>query len=260
MKKKKSSVFIPDLDARTCPAHDRKQKRTCNGASHLCLQRGRPNEKRKIFVKAQAKRYNISCPPFNNPFPYDQIPKKSSGIFGIFRTSNASSDVSTAKTSTELSPRVNEKISNESRKRKSVDQCKENEIKKKKTYDGFDETTTLEHLRTAQVEFAKERNWNQYHTPRNLLCALVGEVGELSEIFQWKGEVAPGCPSFSEKEKSHLGEELSDVLLYLIRLADRCHVDLSTAVKDKLKKNAIKYPAQKVFGCSKKYDEYYESN
>ena len=150
-------------------------------------------------------------------------------------------------------------VEEKSRKRK-LEQQEESESKKKRKYDGFERTTTLEDLRSAQVEFANDRNWNQYHTPRNLLCALVGEVGELSEIFQWKGEVAPGCPKFSQKEKSHLGEELSDVLLYLVRLADRCHVDLATAVKDKLKKNAMKYPAQKVFGSSKKYDEYNKSN
>ena len=155
---------------------------------------------------------------------------------------------------------TSEVVVEESRKRK-LDQREESESKKKKKkYYGFERTTTLDELRTAQVEFANDRNWNQYHTPRNLLCALVGEVGELSEIFQWKGEVAPGCPKFSHKEKSHLGEELSDVLLYLVRLADRCHVDLATAVKDKLKKNAMKYPAQKVFGSSKKYDEYNKSN
>lgn len=85
---------------------------------------------------------------------------------------------------------------------------------------------------------------------------MMGEMGELSEIFQWRGEVLAGCPSFRDDEREHLGEELSDVLLYLIRLADRCHVDLASAVKRKLRKNAMKYPAEKVKGSSKKYDEY----
>lgn len=70
---------------------------------------------------------------------------------------------------------------------------------------------------------------DQFHSPRNLLLALVGEVGELSECFQWKGEVAVGLPSFSGKEKQHVGEELADVLIYLVRLADRCDVNLTTA-------------------------------
>ena len=89
------------------------------------------------------------------------------------------------------------------------------------------------------------------------MAQLTEEVGEVARIIARRY----GEQSEKESDKAKdLGEELSDVLLYLIRLADRCHVDLSTAVKDKLKKNAIKYPAQKVFGCSKKYDEYYESN
>lgn len=120
----------------------------------------------------------------------------------------------------------------------------------------FDSTTTFEEIRRRQADFATARNWDQYHTPRNLLCALVGEVGELSEIFQWKGEVKVGVPEFTNKEKTHLGEELSDVALYLIRLADRCDIDLPSVILRKLKRNAEKYPAGKVYGSSKKYSEY----
>ena len=138
-------------------------------------------------------------------------------------------------------------------------QEEEEEAKKRtaSTYRGFrDSQVTLESLRKELAIFAKRRDWDQFHTPRNLLCAMVGEVGELSEIFQWKGPVEPGCPKFTPREREHLGEELSDVLLYLVRLADRCHIDLSAAVLDKLSKNAEKYPAEKVKGSSKKYDEY----
>eukprot|EP00798_Chlamydomonas_sp_ICE-L_P012474 gene12474-15681_t len=74
---------------------------------------------------------------------------------------------------------------------------------------------SLEQLRGRLHDFAEERDWAQFHTPRNLMMALVGEVGELAEIFQWKGEVQRGLPTFSEEEKTHVGEELSDVLLYL---------------------------------------------
>jgi len=90
--------------------------------------------------------------------------------------------------------------------------------------------------------FGEERNWAKYHTPRNILLALVGEIGEVSECFQWKGELAPGLPTFTPQEKVHVGEELSDVLLYLILLADKCEIDLSAAALDKMKKNAAKYP------------------
>ena len=67
-------------------------------------------------------------------------------------------------------------------------------------------------------------------------------MGELSEIFMWRGEVARGLPNWKESDKEHLGEELSDVLLYLIRLSDICGIDLADAAVKKIGKNAIKYP------------------
>ncbi|KAI3678671.1 hypothetical protein L6452_37972 [Arctium lappa] len=105
-----------------------------------------------------------------------------------------------------------------------------------------DEIVTLKLLKQKMHDFAQERDWEQHHSPRNLLLALVGEVGELSEIFQWKGEVAKGLPDWKEEEKVHLGEELSDVLLYLVRLSDICNVDLGQAALRKIRLNAIKYP------------------
>ena len=69
-------------------------------------------------------------------------------------------------------------------------------------------------------------------------------MGELSEIFQWKGEVPRGLPDWKDEEKQHLGEELSDVLLYLVRLSDICGVDLGKAALRKLEMNAIKYPVK----------------
>ncbi|MQM16133.1 hypothetical protein Taro_049085 [Colocasia esculenta] len=102
---------------------------------------------------------------------------------------------------------------------------------------------SLKELSRKLEEFAKARGWEQYHSPRNLLLAMVGEVGEVSEIFQWRGEVGRGLPNWEESDKEHLGEELSDVLLYLIRLADVCGIDLGEAATKKIVKNAIKYPA-----------------
>ncbi|GFZ12131.1 hypothetical protein Acr_23g0005160 [Actinidia rufa] len=101
---------------------------------------------------------------------------------------------------------------------------------------------SLEELRDRLAEFARVRGWEQYHSPRNLLLALVGEVGELSEIFQWKGEVARGLPNWSPTDKEHLEEELSDVLLCLVQLADVCGLDLGQAALTKILKNAQKYP------------------
>ncbi|GAB2227876.1 hypothetical protein Droror1_Dr00009704 [Drosera rotundifolia] len=118
-----------------------------------------------------------------------------------------------------------------------------------------DKGVTLEELKMKLADFAKERDWDQFHSPRNLLLALVGEVGELSELFQWKGEVPRGLPGWSEDEKTHLGEELSDVLLYLVRLSDICNVDLGKATLRKLELNAIKYPVHLAKGSSRKLGE-----
>ncbi|XP_052187035.1 uncharacterized protein LOC127797887 [Diospyros lotus] len=103
---------------------------------------------------------------------------------------------------------------------------------------------TLDLLKKKMAEFARERDWERFHSPRNLLLALVGEVGELSEIFQWKGEVPKGLPDWEDAERVHLGEELSDVLLYLVRLADICGIDLGAAALRKVELNALKYPAR----------------
>lgn len=88
-----------------------------------------------------------------------------------------------------------------------------------------------------------------------ILVFQVGEVGELSEIFQWKGEVPKGLPDWKEEEKLHLGEELSDVLLYLVRLSDICGVDLGKAALRKLELNAKKYPVNLCKGSSKKHTQ-----
>ncbi|XP_061967043.1 uncharacterized protein LOC133690795 [Populus nigra] len=117
---------------------------------------------------------------------------------------------------------------------------------------GVEARVSLEDLKKKMADFAKERDWDQFHSPRNLLLALVGEVGELSEIFQWKGEVPRGLPDWKGEEKEHLGEELSDVLLYLVRLSDVCGVDLGKAAMRKLEINAIKYPVQLCKGSSEK--------
>ncbi|CAL5028178.1 unnamed protein product [Urochloa decumbens] len=113
---------------------------------------------------------------------------------------------------------------------------------------------TLEELRKRMADFAKERDWDQFHSPRNLLLAMVGEVGELSEIFQWKGEVPKGLPGWEAWETEHLGEELADVLLYLVRLSDMCGIDLGKAALRKIGLNTIKHPiGQRHNTASKKF-------
>ncbi|XP_020112132.1 dCTP pyrophosphatase 1-like [Ananas comosus] len=125
--------------------------------------------------------------------------------------------------------------------------------------EGESKSVTLEDLRKKMAEFARERDWEQFHSPRNLLLALVGEVGELSEIFQWRGEVPKGLPGWGEEEKEHLGEELSDVLLYLVRLSDICGIDLGKAALRKMELNALKYPVNQCKGSSRKHTHYSSS-
>jgi len=110
-------------------------------------------------------------------------------------------------------------------------------------------------LATALEAFATERDWHQFHSPKNLVMALSGEVGELTEIFQWMTEDASRTAGRNHATADKVREELADVLLYLVRLADVLGVDLNDAATQKLQRNAEKYPAEKARGSSKKYTE-----
>ncbi|WP_348996046.1 nucleotide pyrophosphohydrolase [Achromobacter sp. HNDS-1] len=111
-------------------------------------------------------------------------------------------------------------------------------------------------LTAAQDQFAKDRDWEQFHSPKNLVMALTGEVGELSEIFQWMSEADSKNAGTNPATVQAVKDELADVLLYLVRLSSTLGVDLNEAVTQKLQKNAQKYPADKVKGKSKKYSDY----
>lgn len=110
-------------------------------------------------------------------------------------------------------------------------------------------------LAQALAEFARERDWDQFHSPKNLVMALTGEVGELSEVFQWMTEEASTGAATDPKTAQAVRDEMADVLLYLVRLADVLGVDLNAAVQAKLRTNATKYPADKARGSSAKYTE-----
>ena len=102
----------------------------------------------------------------------------------------------------------------------------------------------------------------QFHRPRSLALALVGEIGELCELFQWRGDEGAEAqlPDWTEAEKERLGEELSDVLYYTVRLADRCGIDLAAAAERKMEQNIAKYPADRCFGSSAKYTAYQDGS
>ncbi len=109
-------------------------------------------------------------------------------------------------------------------------------------------------LRDKLRAFAEARDWDQFHSPKNLSMALMVEVAELMEHFQWLTEQQ--SVSLSPDIKDAVAEELADILLYLVRLSDKLEVDLKEAALHKLEKNAAKYPAEQVRGSAKKYSEY----
>ncbi len=94
------------------------------------------------------------------------------------------------------------------------------------------------HLRA----FAAERNWEQYHSPKNIASALIVEAAELLEHFQWKTEQK--SRELNQEEKEEVGHELADVLIYLTRMADILDIDLLKAATEKMEMNRNKYPAQ----------------
>lgn len=123
--------------------------------------------------------------------------------------------------------------------------------------------TTLHHhasgdsltaLRDQLRAFARERDWEQFHTPKNLAMALSVEVAELVEHFQW---LATGADAeLDDAKRTGIRHELADVLLYLVQLADKSGVDLIAAAQEKIVLNGEKYPAGRVRGDARKYSEY----
>jgi NTP pyrophosphatase (non-canonical NTP hydrolase) len=109
-------------------------------------------------------------------------------------------------------------------------------------------------LRDKLRSFAKARDWDQFHSPKNLSMALMVEVAELMEHFQWLTEAQSA--DLDAGKKAVVAEELADILLYLVRLSDKLGVNLPEAALHKLEKNALKYPAEQVRGSAKKYSEY----
>jgi dCTP diphosphatase len=111
----------------------------------------------------------------------------------------------------------------------------------------------LTQLRDALRKFAEERDWDQYHSPKNLASALSVEAAELLERFQWLTEDESRKLPPDELEK--VRHEMADVLNYLVRLADKLDVNLLEAAREKIQLNAQKYPADKSRGSAKKYSE-----
>lgn len=112
----------------------------------------------------------------------------------------------------------------------------------------------LESLTKRLRQFANDRDWDQFHAPKNLSMALMVEAAELAEHFQWMSEQQ--SLELSDDKLKEVSYELADVFVYCVRLADKLGVDLSKVVDEKIMLNEKKYPAEVVRGSSKKYTEY----
>ena len=112
----------------------------------------------------------------------------------------------------------------------------------------------LDDLRDRLRRFAAARDWDQFHSPKNLAMALIAEAAELVEHFQWLTEAQSAA--LTPEKRAEVADELADVLVYVVRIADKLDVDLLAAVADKLRRNEAKYPASRVKGSAKKYTEY----
>lgn len=103
-------------------------------------------------------------------------------------------------------------------------------------------------------QFAQERDWDQFHSPKNLAMAMMVEAGELLEHFQWLTEAQ--SENLSAEKFQEVEYEIADVFIYLLRLSDKLNIDIIDAARRKMVINANKYPVEKVSGQAKKYTEY----
>ena len=119
----------------------------------------------------------------------------------------------------------------------------------------LDEILTVNNLKEKVKSFCHEREWDQFHNAKDLIIAMIIEVGELLEIFRWKNinetEEVFKNPDKLEKVK----DEVADILFFILRLAQKYEIDLSSSLLNKIEKNKIKYPVEKFKGSNKKYDE-----
>ena len=113
---------------------------------------------------------------------------------------------------------------------------------------------SLEQLRVRLARFAAERDWERFHSPKNLSMALIAECAELIEHFQWLSEAESQALTPARREAVRL--ELADVLIFLVRCADRLDVDLLQAARDKNAINEVRYPADRVRGSARRAGEY----
>ena len=115
---------------------------------------------------------------------------------------------------------------------------------------------SLANLRARINQFVAEREWDQFHTPKNLAMAMIVEAAEVVEHFQW--DTPQESAALSDERKIEIGHELADTFVYLLRIAEVCGIDLIAAANAKIDLNAKKYPVEKARGSNAKYTAYQE--
>ena len=118
-----------------------------------------------------------------------------------------------------------------------------------------DSTTTLAELKSRVLAFARERDWEQFHAPKNLSMALAAEAGELMEHFLWITPEASRALVVDPVKRAKIAEELADVVIYALEFANVAQIDVAAAIEPKMAANSLKYPVEKAKGRSDEYTE-----
>lgn len=119
----------------------------------------------------------------------------------------------------------------------------------------MDSKTTINELKDKVRAFCEERDWDQYHNPKDLAIGISTEANELLDIFRFKSEEQMKAIMDNSDKRSHVEEELADTFFFILRFAQMNNIDLDTILKNKLEINNQKYPKEKAFGSNKKYNE-----
>ena len=118
-----------------------------------------------------------------------------------------------------------------------------------------DSETHIEDLKKRILAFAQERDWEQFHSPKNLSMAISAEAAELMEHFLWQSAESSRKEVLEEPLREKITEEIADILIFAIEFANISKIDIASAITEKMKKNALKYPIEKAKGKSAKYTE-----
>ena len=118
-----------------------------------------------------------------------------------------------------------------------------------------DSTATIATLKARVLAFVQARDWEQFHSPKNLSMALAAESGELMEHFLWATPEQSKAVAIDPAKRGKIADELADVVIYALEFANITHLDLAAAIETKMAANAKKYPVEKAKGRSEKYNE-----